>query len=420
MKEKLLQYIENHKAELFAMLCDMIDINTENHGGGDGNEAPLAAYLKEAYEALGVPVETYSPDEVEGILQHPDYLPGRNLKDRPNVSATLQGSAPTKSLLLAGHMDTVPVGDASLWTVPPVKGTVKDGWIWGRGANDDKFSLAVELFLAKAFTELSVPLKNTVYLGGYVDEEFGGGDGALALCLKHRADFAINMDSDYMDIIHCGVGGQRLAIVLRHPEPQDNCGIVMEGLYLAKREIDKFGARRCAELAENRYFKGTPIPKSALRYMNIISGTMTNDRHLGTLDFAFYTDRDADVIKKELNELLESIRVAIAPLGLVLDEVIYRSRLFRYAASDKEHPEILRLQKKIREVAKKECAVCGMCLSDLNIFINNLNGNAVSCGVCLDFSVEGGAHQPDERVSCDDLVAFTKAIASYILEWDNA
>jgi acetylornithine deacetylase/succinyl-diaminopimelate desuccinylase-like protein len=121
----------------------------------------------------------------------------------------------------------------------------------------------------------------------------------------------------------------------------------------------------------------------------------------------------------ELDELLARIRERIAPLGLVLDEVILRSRLFRYAATDMGHPEIARLQKQVREVAKQETSVCGMCLSDLNIFINNLDGNAVSCGVCLDFSDKGGAHQPDERVNCADLVAFTKTIASFIWEWDN-
>ena len=126
-----------------------------------------------------------------------------------------------------------------------------------------------------------------------------------------------------------------------------------------------------------------------------------------------------DTIKAELDELLARIRERIAPLGLVLDEVIWRSRLFRYAVADKQHPEILRLQKHIREVAKKEPAVCGMGLSDLNIFINNLNGNAVSCGVCLGFADEGGAHQPDERVSCAELVDLTKTIASFIWEWDN-
>lgn len=418
MKEKLLNYIEENKAELFQTLCEMVDINTENDGTG-GNEAPLAAYMQQAYETIGVPCEVYSPDDVEGILQHPDYLPGRRLEDRTNISAILRGRAPRKSLLLAGHLDTMPMGDPSLWALPPFKGTVKDGWIYGRGANDDKWALAVQVFLARAFRALGVTLENDICLGGYVDEEFGGGDGALALCLKHKADFAINMDSDYMDIIHCGVGGQRLALRLRHPEPQDNCEAVMEGLYLAKREIDAFGARRKAELAENPYFKGTDIPQKALRYMNIVSGTQTNDRHLGTLDFAFYTDRDSAVIRGELEDLFARIRVAVAPLGLLLDEVICRSRLFRYAHTDKRHPEIARLGAALAGVTGKKPAVCGMCLSDLNIFINNLGGNAVSCGVCRGFSDEGGAHQPNERVSCTELVDFTKAIATYILEWDK-
>ena len=418
MMQKLLDYIDAHREELFSLLCDMVSIDTQNDGTG-GSEAHLAAYMQRAYEEIGVPCEVYSPDTVEGILQHPDYLPGRHLEDRTNISATLCGRAPRKSLLLAGHLDTMPVGDPVLWTVPPVKGTVKDGWIFGRGANDDKWALAVQVFLARAFRALGIVWENDIYLGGYVDEEFGGGDGALALCLKHQADFAVNMDSDYMDIIHCGVGGQRLALRLRHPEPQDNCGLVMEGLYLAKREIDAFGKRRVAELAQNPYFAGTEIPKKALRYMNIVSGTQTNDRHLGILDFAFYTDHDGAVIKRELEELFARIREAIAPLGLVLDEVIYRSRLFRYAHTDKDHPEIARLGAALEEVAGKRPAVCGMCLSDLNIFINNLGGNAVSCGVCRGFSDEGGAHQPNERVSCAELVAFTKAIATYIWEWDK-
>lgn len=419
MREKLLKYIDTNKEVLFELLCDMISIPTENDGKS-GSEAPLAAYMQQAYTALGLPCEVYSPDDVEGVPQHPEYHAGRNLANRPNVTARLVGSAPRKALMLAGHLDTMPVGDTALWSMPPLKGTVRDGWIFGRGANDDKFALAVELFLARAFGELGITLQNDVYLGGYVDEEFGGGNGALALCVKYPCDFTINMDSDYMDIIHCGVGGQRLAIVLRHPEPQDNCGIVMEGLYLAKREVDRFGERRRAELAKNPYLKDSHLPRTALRYMNIVSGTNTNDRHLGTLDFAFYTDRDSETIQKELDALIESIRTAVAPLGLEVDEVIYRSRLFRYAAADKSHAEILRLQKHITQLTGKEPRVYAMSLSDLNIFINNTGGNAVSCGVCRGFADEGGAHQPDERVSCEELVAFTKSIASYILEWDKS
>ena len=50
MKQKLLDYIDAHREALFALLCDMIDINTENDGKS-GNEAPLATYIQRTVKA---------------------------------------------------------------------------------------------------------------------------------------------------------------------------------------------------------------------------------------------------------------------------------------------------------------------------------------------------------------------------------
>lgn len=418
MKEKLFEYIENNKAELFLMLCEMININTENFGTS-GNEKALAEHLQREYAKLGFEADVYSPDSISGIKDHPDYLAGRNLENRPNITVKLAGISPRKSLMLAGHLDTVPIGDLSLWTTEPTRAVIKDGKIYGRGANDDKHSLAIELFLAKAIKKLGITLKNDLYLSGYVDEEFGGGDGALACCVKYPCDFYINMDSEYMDIIHCGVGGQRLAIELKTPEPKDSCEDMIEAIYLAKKEIDKFGDRRKSEMAQNIYFKDTEIPRKALRYMNVATGLNTNDRNRGVVDFAFYTDRPWEIIKNEYDEFFAAIDRAIAHLGIKIDNVIYRSRFFRYAVADKEHKCIEMLRESAKNVLNKDLKVCGMCLSDLNVFINNSNGNAISCGVCRGFSDEGGAHQPDEYVICDELVDFTKLIAEFILEWDK-
>ena len=418
MREGIFAYIEGHKQQLFDTLCEMIGINTEN-SGITGGEKPLAEYMQRAFSAMGVESDVYTPDSVAGLTSHPDYLAGRHTDERPNITACLRGTAPRKALMLAGHLDTVPIGDEALWTTPPIKGVIRDGHIYGRGACDDKFALAVEVFLAKAFRELGVTTKNDVYLTGYVDEEYGGGNGALAACVKYPCDFAINMDSDDMDIVHCGVGGQRLALCLKHRDTQDACNDMMEAIYLTKKCIDKFGARRRAELAENRYFKDTVIPQTALRFMNAVTGLNTNDRHLGTVDFAFYTDRSREEIEAEYRELFAEIAAALDPLRIDIDRVIWRSRFFRYAAADKAHPDIALLHRVTEEQAGKPPKVCGMCLSDLNLFINTLNGNAVSFGVGQDFSVEGGAHQPNEFVDGEALVCFTKAIAAFILEWDK-
>lgn len=88
-----------------------------------------------------------------------------------------------KPILLLAHQDVVPVipGTEPEWTYPPFAGTVADGYIWGRGAVDDKASVlgileAVERHLHEGF----VPPR-TVYLAFGHDEEVGGKRGAVAI-----------------------------------------------------------------------------------------------------------------------------------------------------------------------------------------------------------------------------------------------
>jgi carboxypeptidase PM20D1 len=83
------------------------------------------------------------------------------------------------------------------WTVPPFSGDVRDGFVWGRGAWDDKGSLmaimeAVELLVAQGFRP-----RQTLYLAFGHDEELGGrnGAGAIAHLLKSRGvrlDFVLD------------------------------------------------------------------------------------------------------------------------------------------------------------------------------------------------------------------------------------
>ncbi len=55
-----------------------------------------------------------------------------------------------RSLLFDSHMDTVQVHDAELWDEPPFSGTVKEGYLWGRGSVDMKSGLAASVYAAAA------------------------------------------------------------------------------------------------------------------------------------------------------------------------------------------------------------------------------------------------------------------------------
>ena len=104
---------------------------------------------------------------------------------------TWTGSDPKAlPIALMAHQDVVPIapGTEGRWQVPPFAGEVRDGYIWGRGAWDNKGNLmsqmeAIELLLASGFQP-----RQTVYIVAGADEEVGGRRGAvpIAAMLKSR------------------------------------------------------------------------------------------------------------------------------------------------------------------------------------------------------------------------------------------
>jgi carboxypeptidase PM20D1 len=102
---------------------------------------------------------------------------------------TWKGRDPTlPPLLLLAHQDVVPVESPERWTEPPFAGRIDGGFVWGRGAIDDKASLlsiceAVELLLARGFE----PARTVLLAFGH-DEEVSGTQGAtqIAALLSSR------------------------------------------------------------------------------------------------------------------------------------------------------------------------------------------------------------------------------------------
>jgi carboxypeptidase PM20D1 len=97
---------------------------------------------------------------------------------------TWQGTdAKAQPILLMAHQDVVPIapGTERNWQADPFAGEVRDGFVWGRGAWDDKANLisqfeAVETLLASGFKP-----RQTIYLASGADEEVGGLRGAVQI-----------------------------------------------------------------------------------------------------------------------------------------------------------------------------------------------------------------------------------------------
>ena len=125
-----------------------------------GNELKAALFFKEVLEREGIPVEV---DE---------FTPGR-----ANLLAILKGAGTRRPLVLANHMDVVPA-DPARWSVPPFSGVVKDGAIYGRGAEDMKTEGILQLLAFIRARREGGPLSRDIFFLATADEE-AGFQGAL-------------------------------------------------------------------------------------------------------------------------------------------------------------------------------------------------------------------------------------------------
>ncbi len=107
---------------------------------------------------------------------------------RPNFFATMRGARHDRCVWFLVHLDVVSPGNASAWNTPPFQAVVKDGKIFGRGAEDNHQGLCSSLFAAKAFREAGITPPCDIGLAIVSDEETGSAYG-LEYALKHHNPF---------------------------------------------------------------------------------------------------------------------------------------------------------------------------------------------------------------------------------------
>lgn len=166
-------------AQTVKHLQRMIRLNTVNP---PGNELPVAQYLAEQLEAAGIEVHLFEPT-----------------RGRAALVARLKGNGTRRPVILMGHMDVVGV-EREKWTVDPFAGEVKDGYLYGRGAIDDKGMVAANLMtlllLKRHVIDAGGVLSRDVIFVANSDEE-AGGDWGMGWLIEHhpelvQAEFALN------------------------------------------------------------------------------------------------------------------------------------------------------------------------------------------------------------------------------------
>jgi putative selenium metabolism hydrolase len=118
-----------------------------------------------------------------------------------NVLGHIKGHRPGKTILLDGHIDTVPVPDESKWTHKPYGGEVADGKIYGRGASDMKGAVSAMIAAAAFFSvDTARAFAGDIYVSGVVCEEIFEGIAARKISERVKPDYVVIGESSELNL----------------------------------------------------------------------------------------------------------------------------------------------------------------------------------------------------------------------------
>lgn len=140
-------------------------------------ESKVAEYVRATLAGAGIEVKVFAKDP-----------------KRPNVVARLRGSGQKKPILYMGHTDTVQV-QPDKWIFPPFSATRAGGYVYARGATDNKQDVASGLSLMLALKRLNIRLDRDVIFLAESGEEGQVEWGIQYMVENHwseiQAEFAI-------------------------------------------------------------------------------------------------------------------------------------------------------------------------------------------------------------------------------------
>ena len=296
----------------------------------------------------------------------------------------------------AGHTDVVPAGPREGWSSDPFVPTLRDGYLYGRGAADMKASLAAFVVAIEDFIAIRPAHSGSIALIITSDEEGPATDGTVKVVDKLRA---AGQRLDY-----CVVGEpssvERLGDMIKNGRRGSLSGtLTVRGVqghiaypHLAKNPIH-LAAPAIAELAVTRWDEGNEyFPPTAWQASNIRAGTGALNVIPGSLEldfnFRYATASTTEGLRQRLEAVLHKhdLNYAIEWTGSGRPYLTPRGKLVDV----------------VDGVIREVCAVqpelsCTGGTSD-GRFIADICREIVELG-----PVNASIHKVNERVAMDDL-----------------
>lgn len=191
------------------------------------------------FEKAIVNIPSFTTEETEVATYIHDYMSGFGgnleveLQEVPleggtvshNVIARLPGSGGGKTLLFFGHLDTGPIRgrayaqeEFKTWKRDPFDSSVEDGWLYGKGSQDEKGGITAWVLAAKALVDSGIQLKGDVIFVGVQGHKRVSSGTLYMLEQGVKADYVINSENTGNMVIHAFVGRSEGRIHIRAKE----------------------------------------------------------------------------------------------------------------------------------------------------------------------------------------------------------
>ncbi len=200
LSARIFAAVDGLRDELVASLQELVRVPSLT-----GEEGPVQEVAARQMSETGLDVDVWEPD-VAAMTPHLDAVglpPSGDWAGRPVVVGTWKGSGGegARSLILNAHIDTVEPGDPERWTHAPFSGDVADGAVWGRGSLDMKGGLSTNIIALRALRAAGLRPRGDVHVESVIAEEDGGAGTVAALLRPYRADGAIITEPTGMRLV---------------------------------------------------------------------------------------------------------------------------------------------------------------------------------------------------------------------------
>jgi acetylornithine deacetylase len=418
--KEVIEKADSLKEFLINTTQELVSIPSINHPP-TGEERECQIVVAQVLEEMGLKPQIYSLAELPMLEKHPSYWPGRDYSDRPNVSARRKGAGGGRSLVLSGHIDTVPLGTKE-WRHDPFGAEIEDGKLYGLGAYDMKAGVAINLGVMRTIQDLGIPLRADLIVESVVDEEFGGVNGTIAGRLHEgQSDAVIIPEPTDLAICNAGRGGQVAHISLEGPEgimfKDEEPGHAVRELAHFLKWVDIFRQRRRDRLPDWQLKSLDPIPVwvtkvSAGGWGWNVPNTVPADVKI-ELYWQLMPGEEKEQVRGELFEVLDEM-VADKPNDFQeRPKVEFPIRFMPGSEIPADSPLIQSLNRCASRALGHPLEVRPlMAPSDMYVIHLDFNTPAAHLG-----PRGGGAHAADEFVVLEDLVTVTKILSLLALDW---